>query len=257
MVDAPDAVSAAVWPIGTTEKLEIAPDRLTALFPLRPRRHIIGLARAAAGARHPRRAVATIGGRTAPIHEPRMTPAWDGTSPSHQDASAPREELGDLYAAVYAELRRVAHHHLGGERTGHTLGTTGLVHEAYLHLARLEHIRWPGRAYVLAAASQAMRRILIDYANARRTQKRGGGVPMVPLDDAVVMAVSRGDALLALDEALDRLAALNERAVRVVECRFYGGMSVEETAEALGTSPATVKREWTAARAFLNRELAQ
>jgi len=109
---------------------------------------------------------------------------------------------------------------------------------------------------VLAAASQAMRRILIDYAVSRRAQKRGGGVVAQPLDDAVAMAVARGDELLALDEALDRLAAMNARCARVVECRFYGGMSVEETADALGTAPATVKRDWAVARAYLNRELA-
>ena len=166
-------------------------------------------------------------------------------------------ELQDLFSAVYEELRRVAHRHLRGEQTGHTLSTTGLVHEAYLELERLKHIRWPGRAYVLAAASQAMRRILIDYAVARRAQKRGGGAVAEPLDDAVAMAVSRGDDLLALDEVLDRLAAMNERSARVIECRFFGGMSVEETAEALGTSPATVKRDWTVARAYLNRELAK
>jgi RNA polymerase sigma factor (TIGR02999 family) len=166
------------------------------------------------------------------------------------------DRLRELFEIVYAELRRVAHRHLGGERVGHTLGTTGLVHEAYLELARLEHIEWPGRAYVLAAASQAMRRILIDYALARRTKKRGGGVANVPLDDAVGMAVSRSDTLLALDEALDRLAALSPRSARVVECRFFGGMTIEETAEALAISPATVKREWGVARAYLNRELA-
>ena len=177
--------------------------------------------------------------------------------PSLADEAAIGEELRELFAAVYGELRRVAHRHLGGERTGHTLGTTGLVHEAYLELARLDRIRWPGRAYVLAAASQAMRRILIDHAVAHRAQKRGGGVASVPLDDAVVMAVSRSDALLALDEALDRLAALDVRAARVVECRFFGGMSVEETAEALGISTATVKRQWAVARAYLNRELTQ
>ena len=165
------------------------------------------------------------------------------------------DELRDLFATVYAELRRVAHRHLDGERTGHTLGTTGLVHEAYLELARLDRIQWPSRAYVLAAASQAMRRILIDYALARRAQKRGGGAELLPLDDAVVMAVSRSDTLLALDEALDRLAEVNPRCARVVECRFYGGMSIEETAEALETSPATVKREWSFARAYLNRAL--
>ena len=101
-----------------------------------------------------------------------------------------------------------------------------------------------------------MRRILIDYAVARRAQKRGGGVDAEALDDAVAMAISRSDELLALDEALDRLAGVNERYGRVVECRFFGGMSVEETAEALGTSPATVKRDWVMARAWLNRELA-
>jgi RNA polymerase sigma factor (TIGR02999 family) len=165
--------------------------------------------------------------------------------------------LDEVFPTIYQELRRVAHRHLGGERTGHTLGTTALVHEAYLELARLEQIRWPGRAYVLAAAGRAMRRILIDYAVARRAQKRGGGVTAEPLDDAVAMAVTRGDELLALDEALDRLGAANPRWARVVECRFFGGMSVEETAEALETSPATVKRDWTMARAWLNRELGE
>lgn len=173
------------------------------------------------------------------------------------DGTVADGELDDVFPAVYEELRRVAHRHLRGEQTGHTLDTTALVHEAYLELARLDHVRWPGRAYVLAAASRAMRRILIDFAVARRAQKRGGGMIAEPLDDAVAMAVSRGDDLLALDEALDRLAADNERWARVVECRFFGGMSVEETAEALGTSPATVKRDWTVARAWLNRELGE
>ena len=176
------------------------------------------------------------------------------SSPPPLDAAV---GLSDLYAAVYEQLRRVAHRHLAREQPGHTLGTTGLVHEAYLELARLDRIQWPGRAYVLAAASQAMRRVLIDYATARSAQKRGGGVVAEPLDDAVAMAMTRSDDLLALDEALDRLTATNERCGRVVECRFYGGMSVEETAEALGTSPATVKRDWMMARAYLNRERAR
>jgi RNA polymerase sigma factor (TIGR02999 family) len=177
--------------------------------------------------------------------------ARDAVAPAHGDGG-----LDAVFPVVYDELRRVAHRHLGGERTGHTLGTTALVHEAYLELVRLEHIRWPGRAYVLAAASRAMRRVLIDHAVARRAQKRGGGAVAEPLDDAVAMADSRGEELLALDEALDRLSRENARCGRVVECRFFGGMSVEETAEALGTSPATVKRDWTMARAWLNRELA-
>ena len=180
--------------------------------------------------------------------------AGDPSAVPDPTSGAP-DALDEIFPVVYEELRRVAHRHLRGEGTGHTLGTTALVHEAYLELARLDHIRWPGRAYVLASASRAMRRILIDYAVARRAQKRGGGVAAEPLDDAVAAAVSRGDELLALDEALDRLTAVNARYARVVECRFFGGMSVEETAEALGTSPATVKRDWTVARAWLNREL--
>ena len=193
------------------------------------------------------------------IDESGTPPSEDGTRAASvvaPDGLSSGDRLRELFETVYAELRRIAHRHLGGERVGHSLGTTGLVHEAYLELARLEHIEWPGRAYVLAAASQAMRRILIDYALARRTKKRGGGVAVVPLDDAVAMAVSRSDTLLALDEALDRLAALSPRSARVVECRFFGGMSIEETAEALAISPATVKREWGVARAYLNRELA-
>jgi len=183
-----------------------------------------------------------------------LPPADDPPAPGEPGGGDGRE-LDDVFPIVYEELRRVAHRHLRGEDPGHTLGTTALVHEAYLELAKLDHIRWPGHAYMLAAASRAMRRILIDFAVARRAQKRGGGVTHEPLDDAVAMAVSRGDELLALDEALGRLSVLNERYSRVVECRFFGGMSVDETAEALGTSPATVKRDWTLARAWLNREL--
>ena len=171
--------------------------------------------------------------------------------------SSQQRDLDDLFPAVYEELKRVAHRHLRGELTGHTLGTTALVHEAYLELAKLDHVRWPGREYVLAAASRAMRRVLVDYAVARKAEKRGGGVIAEPLDDAVAMAVSRGDELLQLDDALQRLSTVNERYGRVVECRFFGGMSVEETAAALGTSPATVKRDWTMARAWLNRELGE
>jgi RNA polymerase sigma-70 factor, ECF subfamily len=189
------------------------------------------------------------------ISEAGTPPPSDDSPPPVLSTDAASDELRDLFSTVYEALRRVAHRHLRAEATGHTLGTTGLVHEAYLELARLDHIRWPSRAYVLAAASQAMRRILIDYAVSRRAQKRGGGVVAEPLDDAVAMATARGDELLALDEALDRLATVDARCARVVECRFYGGMSVEETAEALQMSPATVKRDWVMARAYLNREL--
>jgi RNA polymerase sigma factor (TIGR02999 family) len=164
--------------------------------------------------------------------------------------------MDDLFTLVYAELRRIAGRQLRGERAGHTLGTTALVHEAWFELAKLERIRWESRAHFLALAAQAMRRVLIDYAVARKSQKRGGGKAHEPLeDDALIAVTERPDEFIALDEALQRLAAINERHARIVECRFFGGMSVEETADVLGTSPATVKRDWALARAWLNREL--
>jgi RNA polymerase sigma factor (TIGR02999 family) len=165
--------------------------------------------------------------------------------------------MEEMFPLVYNELRRMAARKLRSERDGHTLCTTALVHEAWLELTKLTRIEWRNRTHFLAIAAQAMRRILIDYAVARRRQKRGGGQPIESLDecDALVMAAVRSDELVALDEALDRLMTMNARQGRIVECRFYGGMSIEETAEALDVSPATVKREWTMARAWLNREL--
>lgn len=165
--------------------------------------------------------------------------------------------MEQLFPVVYKELRLVAARKLRSERTDHTLCTTALVHEAWLELSKLNRIQWQNRAHFLAVAAQAMRRILIDYAVARRTRKRGGGVAIESLDggDALAIAHARGPELIALDEALQRLSALNDRQARIVECRFYGGMSIDETAEALGVSPATVKREWASARAWLNREL--
>jgi RNA polymerase sigma factor (TIGR02999 family) len=162
-----------------------------------------------------------------------------------------------MFLLVYKELHQLAARKLRSERDGHTLSTTALVHEAWLELNKLNRIQWQNRAHFLAVAAQAMRRILIDYAVARRRQKRGGGQVLLSLDDADALAIARerADELVELDEALARLQAISERQARVVECRFYGGMSVEETAEALNVSPATVKREWTIARAWLNREL--
>jgi RNA polymerase sigma factor (TIGR02999 family) len=145
-----------------------------------------------------------------------------------------------------------------GERPDHTLCATALVNEAWLEISKLTRIQWQNRSHFLAIAAQAMRRVLIDYAVARRRLKRGGGQTLQPLDaDAVAVAVvmDQADDVLALDEALERLTAMNERHARIVECRFFGGMSVEETAEALEISPATVKRDWALARAWLNREL--
>jgi RNA polymerase sigma factor (TIGR02999 family) len=164
--------------------------------------------------------------------------------------------MDDLFTLVYAELRRIAGRQLRGERSGHTLCTTALVHEAWVELAKLDRIRWQSRSHFLALAAQAMRRVLIDYAVARRSEKRGGGRAPEPLvNDAFVTVTERPDDFIALDEALQRLAALNARHSQVVECRFFGGMSIEETADALDISPATVKREWAMARAWLNREL--
>jgi RNA polymerase sigma factor (TIGR02999 family) len=166
--------------------------------------------------------------------------------------------MDDMFPLVYDELRRIAARKLRSERTSHTLSATALVHEAWLELTKLDRIKWQNRSHYMALAAQAMRRILIDYAVARRRQKRGGGMAPVHIDGEVwAIAETRGEDLLALDEALERLAAMNERQARIVEYRFYGGMSVEETADALKVSPATVKREWATARAWLNRELQQ
>lgn len=165
------------------------------------------------------------------------------------------EAAEELLPLAYKELKRIAANKMASEREGHTLQPTALVHEAYLRLVQLDSITWEGRAHFFGAAAQAMRRILISYARMKKAEKRGSGADHLSLDDVVVAARDRPAELLALDEALDRLAELDERQARVVECRFFGGMSVEETGVALGISPATVKRDWTLARAWLNREL--
>ena len=166
--------------------------------------------------------------------------------------------MDELFTLVYAELRRIAERQLRGERSGHTLCTTALVHEAWFELSKLNRIQWQSRAHFLALAAQAMRRVLIDYAVARRTKKRGGGKPIETLEeDALSVVQQSAEEFIELDEALQRLAKLNDRHARIVECRFYGGMSVDETAEAVGISAATVKRDWLVARAWLNQELAR
>lgn len=166
-----------------------------------------------------------------------------------------RDTLDRLLPLAYEHLRRIAHRRLRQERSDHTLVTTDLVHEAYLKLAGLDRIRWDNRAHFFAVAAQAMRRILVDYAVRRNAQKRGGDRQKIALDQ-VQLPVARGtDDLLALDTALDRLAEHSARQCRVVECRYFAGMSIDETAEALAISPATVKREWALARAWLHREL--
>ena len=164
--------------------------------------------------------------------------------------------LDRLMPVVYDELRRVAHGQLRGERPEHTLNTTALVHEAYLRLVKMEPVEWQDRAHFYAVAARVMRRVLIDYARARNRDRRGGAPVQVELSETLAAVVPQPDDLLALEEALARLEVLNQRQCRVVECRCFAGMSVEETAAALDTSPATVKRDWGFARAWLNRELA-
>jgi RNA polymerase sigma factor (TIGR02999 family) len=160
-----------------------------------------------------------------------------------------------LLPIVYGELRREAARHLKGERTGHTLQPTALVHEVYLRLAEPRRIPWRSRAEFFAAAAQAMRRILVDYARRRGASKRAGNWTRVRLDEAVAVEGERDLDLLALDEALDRLAEQDARTARIVELRFFGGLSVPEIASVLKVSPTTVKRDWTLARAWLHRWL--
>jgi RNA polymerase sigma-70 factor, ECF subfamily len=170
---------------------------------------------------------------------------------------APGEErpLDGLLPFVYDELRRVAHRQLGRERPGHTLQPTALVHEAYLRLVDQTRARWVDRAHFFAVAAGVMRRILIDYARRYRAAKRGGDAQRVDLDLAELSLDERSEMLINLDEALGRLAELNPRLSQVVECRFFGGMTEEETAEALGVTDRTVRRDWIKAKAWLSREL--
>ena len=163
--------------------------------------------------------------------------------------------LDRLFALVYDELRRMAHQHLGHERHGHTLDTTALVHESYLRLVDQTRVAWTDRSHFFAIASQAMRRILVDYARQYRAEKRGGAPERVSLTDTMLVVENRADTLLALDEALNGLAEVDHRLSRVVECRFFGGLSERETAEILGVNARTVRRDWIKAKGWLHRAL--
>lgn len=163
-----------------------------------------------------------------------------------------REAFDELLPRVYDELRRLAHLQLLGERKAHTLNTTALIHEAYLKLVDYRRMDWQSRAHFYAVAAQAMRHVLVSYARSRNAQKRSGGVVHVAFDEAFgVFSEERTEELLALDEALERLELMDARHARVVECRFFGGLTIEETAETLGVSPVTVARDWRMARAWL------
>jgi RNA polymerase sigma factor (TIGR02999 family) len=171
--------------------------------------------------------------------------------------SGDQHALEELMPLVYRELRRLAHGQLRGERADHTLQTTALVHEAYLRLVDQREASWKNRAQFFAVAARMMRRILVDYARARQYAKRGGGAQPMELDEAMGVSRDRAAKVVALDEALLRLAELDSRKSRLVELRFFGGMSIEETAEILGVSPGTVMRDWTLAKAWLQREMTQ
>jgi RNA polymerase sigma-70 factor (ECF subfamily) len=163
--------------------------------------------------------------------------------------------LEKLVPLVERELHRLAHRLMAREKPGHTLQTTALVNEVYLRLVNVQEVTWQDRAHFFAIAARMMRRILTDFARSRRYQKRGGDAVQVPLDEALVVSPDRDRDILALDDALTQLAPLYARQSQVVELRFYGGLSVEETAEVLRISPKTVKRDWTFARAWLLRAM--
>ena len=156
---------------------------------------------------------------------------------------------------VYDELKRRARTYMRRERPDHTLQTTALVHEAYLRLVRQEAIHWQGRSHFFGIAAQLMRRVLIDHARGLLRKKRGGVAMVLPLDEALAFSPEHSQELVRLDEALDRLAKLDMRQSRIVELRFFGGLSVEETAEYLGISPKTVKRDWAVAKAWLHAQV--
>ena len=162
--------------------------------------------------------------------------------------------LRDLTPIVYAELRRLAHRYMRGERSNHSLQTSALVNEAYIRLVDYKRMRWQNRAHFFAVSAQLMRRILVEHAR-RHNLKRGRGVQHVSFDEAVVVGAAPGVDLVALDDALKALARVDARKVQVVEMRFFGGLSVEETATVLKVSPVTVRRDWSSAKIWLYREL--
>jgi RNA polymerase sigma factor (TIGR02999 family) len=165
------------------------------------------------------------------------------------------DALEKLFPLVRPELHRLAHHYMSRERPGHTLQTTAVLHEAYLRLADDTKPRWQNQAHFVAAAARLMRRIMVDHARERRSLKRGGGALKVTLDETALVTESRSEELLALDEALEKLSAQDPRKSQIVELRYFGGLTVDETAEFLKLSPRSVEREWTMARAWLYRAI--
>ena len=160
-----------------------------------------------------------------------------------------------LMSAVYDELHRLARRYMRRESPGHTLQTSALLNEAFLRLVDQKHVQWQNRAHFYGIAAQMMRRILVDYARSRNYAKRGGGAHVLSLDEALIVSDARNDQLVNLHEALERLTEFDSRKGQMVELRFFGGLSIEETAEILGVSPGTVMRDWTLAKAWLHREM--
>jgi RNA polymerase sigma factor (TIGR02999 family) len=189
------------------------------------------------------------------MRDPTTTPPSAVTELLHAWAAGDKRALDELIPAVYAELRRQAERYLRRENVGHTLQPTALVNEAYLRLVDQRNARWESRSQFFGVAAQIMRRVLVDHARSRATTKRGGAETRVTLSEGSAASPEADVDVLTLDDALTRLAALDPRQARVVELRYFAGLGVEETAHVLDISPATVKREWTMARAWLRREL--
>src|SRR5215472_2156096 len=184
-----------------------------------------------------------------------MEPRSEVTLLLRRLSAGDKSALNELMPLIYSELRQLASSYMRRERPGQTLQTTALVHEAYLQLVGQETAHWENRSQFFGVAAQLMRRILVDHARAHHAAKRGGNLPRLSLDEAVVMAKERGADLLAIDELLQRLAEIDPQQVRIVELRFFTGLSVEETAQVLSISDRTVKRDWAVAKAWLQREL--
>lgn len=186
-----------------------------------------------------------------------LTPQLNVTEMLNHWGNGDREVLDKLIPIVYKELRRQAGHYLRREGPGNTLQTTGLVHETYLKLVDQRRVQWQNRAHFFGLAAQLMRRILIDHIRKRKAAKRGGLDLKLPLEEAMAVSTEREIDLLTLDEALTRLAKIDEQQSRIVELRFFSGLSVEDTAGVLGISERTVKRDWQVAKAWLRREISK
>jgi RNA polymerase sigma factor (TIGR02999 family) len=186
-----------------------------------------------------------------------QAPTHDVTQLLIEWSNGDKAALDKLLPLIHEELRRLAHYYMSRERPGHTLQTTALVDEAYLRLVNRKDVHWQNRAHFFAIAAQSMRSILVDHARNHAYMKRGGGARKIALDEAMVVSQERAAEVVALDEVLKELASFDPQQSRIVELRFFGGLTIEETAEVLDLSPATIKREWSTAKAWLYHELAK